>query len=319
MKRLRYDKWQKLAWYGVTIDIPDEWNPGQLVGDARSGNVRLDDAQIVRVEVEWKEAGGDPEVARIVDRYVEGLAKNAQKEKQTLSVERSVLIEGLDLPGLAAWECFRWKGVHEVTTLAGYSPVSDRLFFIRVMTRPDEDVQELLSRLFGSLADTPAEAWQPWGLYGLQCSTPPDFPLEEYDLKSGHIRLLFKKEKSLLRIDRLSLARTLLAGSSLSDWYQQFFAKDLRFIDTRVDTLDDRAISVQGEPKGRVQSLLQPLPFWNTRPRLHLRGRAWVSDEENKIFVAQSFYNKEEDALDLDTIQDAMPGPNRPAPVEATS
>ncbi len=306
MKRLRYDHWQDLAWYGVKLNIPDEWNPGQLVGDAGSGNVRLDDAQIVRAEIEWKEAGGDPDVDRIVDRYVEGLAKNAQKKKHALSVERRVPIEGLDTPGLSGSECFRWEGAFVVTTLAGYSEISDRLLFIRVMTRPDEDAGELLAKLFNSLGDTASDDWQPWGLYGLTCSSPPGYPLEEYELKSGHIRLLFKKEKSLLRIDRLSLARTLLTSKSLGDWYEQFFDKDLRFIDLSVVDQEEETISIDGAPKGRAQSLLQPLPFWNTRPRLFLRGRAWVSDEENKIFVIQSFYGRNEQALDLDEIQKRM-------------
>ena len=309
MKRLRYETWQKLAWYGVTLEIPDEWNPGQLVGDAKSGNVRLDDAQIVRAEVEWKEAGGDPDIARIVDRYVEGLAKNAQKKKQGLSVERRLPIEGLATTGFLSAECFRWKGAFDVTTLAGYSEVSDRLLFVRVMSRPDEDANELLARLFNSLGDTALDEWQPWGLYGLTCGSPPDYPLEEYELKSGHIRLLFKKGKALLRIDRLSLAQTLLTGKSLSDWYEQFFDKDLRFIDLAVEAADDGALSIEGAPKGRAQSLLQPLPFWNTRPRLFMRGRAWVSDEENKIFVIQSFYSRNEEALDLDRIQGTMGHP----------
>ncbi len=315
MKRLRYNTWQDLAWYGITLSVPDEWNPGQLVGDPRSGNVRLDDAQIVRVEVEWKEAGGNPEVARIVDRYVEGLAKNAQKQKQALSVERRVPIDGLGHSALSGAECFRWKGTFEVTTLAGYSEITDRLLFIRVMNRPDEDANELLADLFNSVGDTGPDDWQPWGLYGLTCRTPPDYPLEEYDLKSGHIRLLFKKDKALLRIDRLSLARTLLSGSTLADWYRDFFAKDLRFIDTDIHDQNDGTITIDGAPKGRVQSLLQPLPFWNTRPRLFLDGRAWVSDEENKIFALQSFYAREEDAPNLDRIQATMSEPTAAEPL----
>ena len=86
MKRLRYDHWQDLAWYGVKLNIPDEWNPGQLVGDAGSGNVRLDDAQIVRAEIEWKEAGGDPDaVRRAEDPWSAAPGTAAQNTTATIS------------------------------------------------------------------------------------------------------------------------------------------------------------------------------------------------------------------------------------------
>ena len=88
MKRLRFDSWSTFQWHGIGLDIPEEWNPGKIVGDPKSGNVRLDDTEIIRIELEWKSADGDSRVDQIVDRYVEGLAKTAQKEKRSLKVER---------------------------------------------------------------------------------------------------------------------------------------------------------------------------------------------------------------------------------------
>ena len=305
MKRLRFDQWVPFRWHGVCLDIPEEWNPGKILGDPKSGNVRLDDAEMIRVELEWKHASGDSNVEPIVDRYIEGLAKTAQKEKHALNVERGSDV--LDLEGLPfeSITYFRWRSSFDVHTLACYSDLSDRHLFVRVMSKPDEDATELLQRLFASLRDTATDGDQPWSLFGLQVTSPAGYQMDEYDLKSGHIRLQFSSGKSILQADRLSLAKALLRNTSLEDWYTGFFAKDLRYINTTIEKSDlfgDAGILIKGVPKSRTQSILQPLPFWDARPRRYFTARAWLDESENRILAVQSFWKTEEEAPDLDRI-----------------
>ena len=305
MKRLRFDKWIPFKWHGVGLDVPEEWNPGKIVGDPKSGNVRLDDAEIIRIELEWKLADGDSSVDQIVDRYIEGLAKTAQKEKRSLSVERgsdAVDLKGIPFEGATY---FSWRSTFDVHTLACYSDLSDRLLFVRVMVKPDEDASELLQRVFESLTDTPTQAPQSWSLFGLQVTSPAGYILEEYDLKSGHIRLQFTSDKTIVQVDRLSLANALLRETDLADWFTAFFAKDLRYINYTVEspgTFGDNDILIQGQPKSRSQSLLQPLPFWDARPRRFYTARAWLDAEENRILAVQSFWKSDDEAPDVDTI-----------------
>ena len=304
MKMLRLNSWIPFRWHGVGLEIPSEWNPGKLVGDWKSGNVRLDDQLMPRVELEWKEARGDDRVGLIVDRYVEGLAKGAQKNSQKLQVDRSSSCPGLALSGeLRSEVYFTWQSQHTVHTLACYSPASDRLLFVRVMAKPDEDLAELLPRLLNSLSDSSPEGRQAWALFDLAASSPPEYGLEAYDLKSGHIRLKFQNGRNIYQVDRLSLAQVLLQNRSLDDWFRDFFRKDLKHINVTTETTgtdEEPVMSVSGTPKGRLKSILMPLPFWNTRPRLRLAGRAWVCAEANKIMVSQSFYKKPSDLLDVD-------------------
>ena len=305
MKRLRFDSWSTFQWHGIGLDIPEEWNPGKIVGDPKSGNVRLDDTEIIRIELEWKSADGDSRVDQIVDRYVEGLAKTAQKEKRSLKVERGS--DRFDLSGLPfeGMTYFSWRSAFDVHTLACYSAVSDRLLFVRIMVKPDEDGTELIQRVFTSLTDTPAEAEHTWSLFGLRVTSPPGYVLEEYDLKSGHIRLQFGQGKSILQVDRLSLANALLRETTLSDWFTSFFTKDLRYINYDVETsteLGDDGILIKGEPKGHAQSLLQPLPFWDARPRRYYTARSWLDEQENRIVAVQTFWKSESEAPDIDTV-----------------
>lgn len=304
MKQLHYSEWAEFGWHGIRLTVPADWNPGKIEGDEKSGSVRLDDSEIVRLEIEWKDARGDDRVGMIVDRYVEGLAKDAQKQKRTLQVERGADCPGLDLSDVDAGEFFIWHSGFRVHTLACYSPVSDRFIFIRVMARPDESLKQPLPQLLNSLQDTARDAPKRWGLYDLVFTPPAGYGLEEYDLKSGHLRFRFQQGASIFQIDRLSLAEMLLRDRTLSEWYTDFFRKDLRH--TALDTQEaqvmghNQGIQIYGKPRSRWRALLQPLPFWSARPRLYLEGRAWACPESNKIYVVQSYWKRRDQAPDIE-------------------
>lgn len=303
MKTLNFSAWLPFSWHGISLNLPADWNPGKITGEANNGGVRLDDSQIVRVELEWKDARGDERVSEIIDRYIEGLAKNAEKQKNKLKVERTLVLPGLDLPNMKNAEYFMWESNFVVYTLACYSPITDRLIFVRVMGRHDEDLSGILPRILNSLTDTDPEAPQPWALYDMVCVSPPNYKLESFDLKSGHVRLKFEEGNNTLIIDRLGLAKTILSNREMDAWYNEFFGKDVRHVNIDFDFEEsdgNKVLNVTGRPKSRWRSLLQPLPFWNMRPRQHLSGRVWTDMEANKIFAVQGFFKKDTEAPDIE-------------------
>lgn len=304
MKNVTFDAWLPFAWHGIHLTLPADWNPGKITGEFNNGGVRQDDSQIVRLELEWKDARGDDRVGPIVDRYIEGLAKNAEKQKSKLRVERSPALPGLDLPDMQNIEYFIWESKFTVHTLACYSPLSDRLLFVRIMGREDENLDQILPRILNSIKDTNPESPKTWALYDMICESPAGYQLESFELKSGHVRLKFEKDNNTLLIDRLGLARTILANRKLDAWYPEFFNKDVRHVHAEQEmqpgTTTDQVMTVQGRPKSRWRGLLQPLPFWNMRPRQFLQGKVWTDLEANKIFGVHLFYKKQETASDID-------------------
>jgi hypothetical protein len=305
VKYLSYDTYSPFAWQGIRLTIPYEWNPGKIAGEAISGEVRIDDSQIVRLELEWKNARGDDQVAQIVDRYIEGLAKNAKKQKSRLRVDRSPETLDLDLPQMKNTQYFIWESRFTVHTLSCYSPASDRLIFIRVMSRTDENLDNVLPQILNSLEDTSPDEPYTWALYDLVCQSPPGYELDTFELKSGHVGLKFQHKDNTLYIDRLSLARTILGGKDLDQWYMEFFRKDLRHmeVDCQMQTDNDNTrLSVHGRPKSRWRGILQPLPFWNLRPRQNLSGQVWTDLKTNKIFAVQTYWKKPEEAPDLQAL-----------------
>ena len=68
----------EFAWQGLTLEVPEDWNLGRVDGDFEKGYTRLDDAEIVRLELEWRRLRGRGEALRLtelVDRYLQNLEK----------------------------------------------------------------------------------------------------------------------------------------------------------------------------------------------------------------------------------------------------
>ena len=204
---------------------------------------------------------------------------------------------------------FAWQAEYRIHSLAFYSAASDRLFFFKIrqgLTRTPEDN---IRRILNSIRDTAPDRDRTWSLYDLVCSSPPQYFLETYDLKSGHLRLCFQHGRDILQFDRLSLAKVLLKKRTLLDWYQEFFRKNLRHVnlDAHETKIGEHVgLTVRGKPKSRWRGLLMPLPFWNTRPRLNMEARVWTCDDVNKIYAVHTFYKKQKDAPDIENARRAV-------------
>ena len=240
------EKWAEFGWQGIRLRVPEEWNLGRVDGDRDSGYVRLDDAEIVRAEIEWRTVKGqvDGSVSTLVDRYIENLEKKAKKGDIPFSVQRRAKflgdkrwLEGRD------YETFTWEADFRAFNLAIRTDKS-RILLLRILTRLDEKPGGHVEAIFSSLEDRfQDEAWF-WSVYGLAFLMPADFKLESHELKSGHIQLSFEKEKEVCRVHRLSLAQLLLKERELGDWYPVFFKKQLKDFD--VETVTE---AVGGHPE----------------------------------------------------------------------
>ena len=83
--------WEDFGWQGLRLRVPSDWNLGRVDGDAEKGYARLDDAEIVRAEIEWRKLKGREvgvPLSDLVDRYLEGLKKKADKAGAGFDVQR---------------------------------------------------------------------------------------------------------------------------------------------------------------------------------------------------------------------------------------
>jgi hypothetical protein len=293
----RYD----FGWHGVRLRVPEEWELGRVDGDAKSGYARLDDAQMVRAEVEWRappERGLRRPVEDLVDRYIDNLRKKADKAGMDFSVERRAkfLKDKRWLEG-TEYETFLWEADYRAYNLARACPDCGRVVLLRVLARRGEDEEQLVNDVLPTLEDHPRHEATYWSLYGLTFHVPPGFELTESDLKSGHVKLTFEKDGGAhtLRVHRLSMAHMLLRKTGIADWYPTFFRKDLRDVNHVLEDATPRGhegLRVVGRPHSRWRQILRPLPFINPRPRRYLDGAVWHCPEQNRICVVEHLYRK---------------------------
>ena len=293
--------WTDFGWQGIRLRVPEDWNLGKVDGDYKSGYARLDDAEIVRAEIEWR--GGNrsksASATQLVDRYVDGLQKKADKSATPFAVNRRARflsddgwLEGSD------FETFTWEADFRAYNLARSCSSCGRMVLVRVLGRLDEEIEPLVREILPTLEDHPSDDRVHWNVYGLSFSVPDGLSLTEHELKSGHIQLTFQDGQKTYRIHRLSLGRMLLKDSNLKFWYPVFFKKQLK--DLNVDLFEEatcghEGIQVLGKPRSRLLQLLRPLPFISPRPRQFLDARVWYCPQSDKVCIVEYLYRKRTD------------------------
>lgn len=304
------DRWEDFGWQGLRLSVPADWNLGRVDGDAEKGYARLDDAEIVRAEVEWRKLKGrevSVPLGELVDRYLEGLRKKADKAGARFEVQRRARIlkkkqwlEGFD------YELFTWDADFSAYNLALRFVATQRVVLLRVLAHRGEELGDVIERIFRSLRDEADAAQYLWCVYGLRFFMSAEYALAGHELKSGHIQLRFEQGRKECRVHRLSMARLLLKGSALENWYPAFFKKQLRDFQTEITTEaveGHSGLRLVGRPRSRWRQLLRPLPFVNPRPRLFLDARVWHRQDLDKIGIVEHLYRKRDGASDLvDTV-----------------
>jgi hypothetical protein len=297
------EDWVDFGWQGVGLRVPQEWNLGKVEGTYKSGYARLDDATMVRAEIEWREEGKGLSLDKLVGRYLDNLEKKANKANLDFSVKRRarVLNDKRFLEG-SEYETFVWEADYRAYNLARQCPDCGRIVLLRLLTRLDEKYDPDLEGVFASLQDHPLGNDLFWSVYGLRFCSPVDFSLREHQLKSGHIQLVFEKGREELKIHRLSMAQMLLKQAPIEAWYEHFFKKSLRDFKFEVAAMavgDLPGVQAVGRPRSRWRQILRPLPLVNPRPRRYIVARAWHSEKTNKICVVEHLYPKKGEGDDL--------------------
>ncbi len=298
--------WEDFGWQGLRLSVPADWNLGRVDGDSEKGYARLDDAEIVRAEIEWRKLKGREvgvPLSELVDRYLEGLRKKADKAGAGFEVQRRArfLKEKQWLDGYD-YEVFTWDADFRAYNLALRFVSTQRVVLLRVLAQRDEQLIDIVERIFRSLREEADRPQFLWCVYGLRFFMPADFTLAGHELKSGHIQLRFEQGRRECRVHRLSMARLLLRGTDIEQWYPAFFKKQLRDFVTEIthEKVEGHfGLRLIGRPRSRWRQLLRPLPFVNPRPRLYIDARVWHRQDQDKIGIVEHLYRKRDGATDL--------------------
>lgn len=296
--------WTEFGWQGLCLRTPDDWNLGRVDGGPDTGYVRLDDAEIVRAEIEWRTAkrGVHQPLDALVERYLESLRKKASKAGLEFQVkhESRFLGDRAFLEG-REYQAFTWTADYQARNLA-LRTHPDRIVLVRLLSRVGEPDDGLAAQLLPTLQDQRGQAVWDWAVFGMRFAMPSQFKLESNELRSGHIKLTFESGRELCRVERLSMARMLLGDQDLAAWYPVFFAKQLRelIIDIQPAQVHGHpALRVTGRPRSRFRQLMRPLPWISPRPRVYTDALVWHCAPANKICVVEHQFRRRDQAGDM--------------------
>ena len=202
--------WNIFGWAGIQLEIPTTWEISGLSGDQKTGYLRLDDADMPRLELKWAHTRRKkPDLHATLDEYFKLIRKNYKKGAE-LSFRRNVnlikdpeFFEGRTVLG------FSWKGSIRANGLIFHA--GNRITIVQVMGRLKESWRPIVLRIFQSFVDNGNAPQTLWSAYGLKLGVPREYKLERQKLLSGYLLFAFvaKKERfqNVTKLAKLASSR----------------------------------------------------------------------------------------------------------------
>ncbi len=292
--------WNLFGWAGIQLKIPTTWEISGISGDEKNGYLRLDDAEMPRLELKWAKARKKkPDLHKTLDEYFKLVRKN-YKRGGNVSFRRNVdLIKDEDFLKGSTVLGFSWKGGIRANGLIVHNPDTKRITIVQIMGRLKENWRPTVLRIFQSISDQADPQHTVWSAYGLRLAVPTNYKLESQKLLSGYLLFAFTRGKSRkISVERYGPAEVLLNVFSsepnpLETWFRARYAKAIRgygFEVTPHHENGDERINFVGQQTRLYDSvpLGSVLVLDKLRKRTRLTFFIWHCHHTNRIYVVQS-------------------------------
>jgi hypothetical protein len=281
-----------LAWEGIGLCVPQQWDIGAFNGDHLLGSFRVDSPQRPVVQVRWWSTGKLISLDRTVGEFLD---KSAQ-EKPDVRIVKELQLPGGPEDRLQALQTsedaspLRQRQLILIWQNQAMGRVAVCTFLIE-RGRPDlAQIQDMVRHLrMQSLAQ-----WRDWGVFDLSFKTPPGYELHEAKLSAGICHWQFRAGRDLLTLRRFSAADALMAKNhptrqDLHAWCRAWYAPEFHDMGYEVrDRVDEQGRTMLKLLGGK--RLLAPLEFDALFPRLRRVPREidviW-DNQANKIYCLE--------------------------------
>mgnify|MGYP001214697969 CR=1 FL=1 len=90
------ERWARLGWHGIALDVPGDWCPGGLEGDYAAGYLRVEDEMRVRLELRWETAGRSVlPASAFVDNFLKETRKKLPRAAPEPVIDRGRAVKEL--------------------------------------------------------------------------------------------------------------------------------------------------------------------------------------------------------------------------------
>ncbi|MFC1672039.1 hypothetical protein ACFL01_02765 [Planctomycetota bacterium] len=273
------------AWKGICVTLPRGWAPAMIQDKGKSGYVRIEDREAVRMELRWNMM--QPGYSTSVDRTIEEATRNAKKAGENIAIRRDL---SWKVPREMGGEFFSiggdWNAYYLLATRG------DMGVYLRVMGEPGEDITAVARETLESLRLS-AGARTKWAVFGLEASLPAEYEVGKHSFVTGHICLDFASGINKLTLNRYSLADSALGDKSLEEWLK---VKNFKLLDNYraeaepLQMRSHRGVRLKCTKKLRLSMLRKP-------KFLNITG--WVCDTLNRMYVVMLEHNGDDDTPEI--------------------
>jgi hypothetical protein len=292
---------QLIGWQGLTFTVPADWTVGAVSGDQTEGYLRIDGAELPRLEIRWSESKGAPDLTRTVQRYLRSLQRD-KKQPQPVEVDDDSRFLSKRKVGKDDMRAFAWRGKQAGYGVAWYCKACSRVVIAQALGKPDEkDLEDRAVRLLSGIDDHPRGDWTTWALYDLHTEVPRGFEQAGVNLRAGLTELSFKRDTERVVVARWGMAEVARRGRPLDAWARQQFQKQWQaFRPTGAPTTfrGHEAVVVTGQsqqPFGLVVRLGRHMARKEHADQLV--AHIWHCEPTNRLYVVYGFVDVTNRAL----------------------
>lgn len=197
-----------VAWQGWQIEVPDDWSPVKIEGDAQAGYLLMADLDRAKVGIRWQLQKGKKFDAKVA------AAKVLREEVGELEAKKAtpdalgdwvspLLYRDNEPPGRDLW--------------IAYSKKTSRLFQVVYHAHQRDDV--LRQKLLPTLVDGSLDDQLSWSVFELSCRTPPGMHLAKQRLNAGDLSLSFEGPgRRVATVRQIAPAKLALARWPMARW-----------------------------------------------------------------------------------------------------
>ncbi len=216
MKKRFAKNTHRLAWAGLSFQIPKNWNISSYNFGKKFNRLEAEDDHYVRLEAEWMTSPQRLDEAKVLKRY-----RKAARRLSRAAVEET---EIPDLPG--NWSGFRYDMSDGACLILAFFSPADALFFafvrIHFMSQDKgEGPAGILMALCRSFTVQQRELTT-WAFLGISFQVPAAFRLIKTSLQAGRKLMVFQWRLRKLCLWHLSLADMLLKGKTPREFAVEF-------------------------------------------------------------------------------------------------
>ena len=296
--------WKVVGWQGLTVQTPPAWNLVGYGGDAKAGNLRLDNGEleaqgVLGMDIRWIPVKGrvtDTDLEKRLRQYLDTVEKSAKRQKISAVVQIKDMADARR-PERLGLRGFTWKADRRAVGRIWHCAECGRVIIAQVLGGTRGDFAAIAAEVLQTLQCHAEDSdWRTWSLYDLHTEVPSDYALSgKPQLMNIYVQLPFSRANTLdtITVEQWGVANVQLRNAYLDQWFRDKNRAQegmLKYAGREADAQGHPALALTGRKIGLSYWMGQGLPQMTRgqKPATYFEARVWECPEANKIFLVQS-------------------------------